>query len=92
MSDFDALLDEALEGEPEYDADTCVTAEELREIGISVPDSVPDCGWIPRHAIKYGDVGVDIGGTAVIANVAVTLSEPFRWINITVRLDGTQEV
>ena len=83
---LDEALDEALEGEPEYDADTCVTAAELREMGITVPDDVPDCGWIPRHAIKYGEIGVDIEGTTMVANVGVAISEPFRWINVTVDL------
>lgn len=85
---LDEALDEALEGEPEYDAATCVTAAELRDLGLTLPESIPDCGWVTRSSLKFdaekmGDL---------ILSAKLVFSEPFRWINLTVRLDGTQEV
>jgi hypothetical protein len=34
----------------EYDEVTCITAAELRWMGIAVPEDTPDVAWIPRAA------------------------------------------
>lgn len=38
----------------EYDPGTCVTAEELRAMGLDLPETVPDCAWLPRASVKVG--------------------------------------
>ena len=34
--------------EKKYDPELCITAGELRERGVPVPDDIPECGWILR--------------------------------------------
>lgn len=67
----------------EYNAATCVTAGELRAMGISVDAAVPDVGWVPRTAVEYGapDVAVDPNDRrCVITTIPVTFHAPWRWV------------
>jgi hypothetical protein len=38
---------------PDYNPVTCITACELREIGLELPDEIPDCAWVPREAVHW---------------------------------------
>jgi hypothetical protein len=35
-----------------YDPETCITAKELRDAGIPIPDAIPDEGWIPSGTMR----------------------------------------
>lgn len=35
----------------EYDSEKCVTAGELRQLGIPIPEGIPDVAWVPRTAL-----------------------------------------
>jgi len=72
--------------EPEYDEVTCITAGELRAAGAVVPENIPDCGWVPRHALRY-EVGKATGDPATgrfSVGIGVTFLQPFRWLEVTV--------
>jgi hypothetical protein len=69
--------------EPEYNEHDCITAQELREAGVPVPDNIPDCGWIPREAWKWRveDI-VEISEGRGRATIVVKFTEPFRWAEV----------
>ena len=72
----------------EYNPKTCVTAGELRAMGIPIPERVPDVGWIPRTAMRW--TGAAPGATTEeekaqgILNLSleVRFTEPFQWIDV----------
>ena len=35
-----------------YDPKTCVQVGTLRDMGIAVPDDIPDCAWTPRDSMR----------------------------------------
>lgn len=73
-------------GEPVYDADTCITAGELRAMGCTLPDTIPDCGWVPRSAMIVS-TAVDksrCDEQILAVDAKITLTEPFRWIEVPV--------
>jgi len=66
----------------DYDAATCITAGELREMGCEIPAKVPDCAWVPRHAMIMGDVSARLDPLRDTLDCTVLLSfaQPFRWV------------
>jgi len=75
--------------EPEYDEKTCITAGELRHIGIDIAKDIPDVAWIPRssmiitdHEISYDKPDDDPDGT-VTGVLHFQITEPFRWYRAT---------
>ena len=70
----------------EYNPDTCITAGELRAMGASILDTIPDCAWIPRHALKPLSYSVEAVTVDAATRFDVTwqceITEPFRWITI----------
>lgn len=81
---------------PEYDEETCVTAGELRAAGIPVPESVPDCGWIPRGSMVPGPEAPTVShdpATGVFSvQIPFGFSQPFRWIEVDLVAKTTREV
>lgn len=74
----------------EYDPETCATAGELRAAGYPIPESVPDCGWIPRHAIRVEAAG---GGSIapdgrMTISLRATFTMPFQWIAVAIEQDA----
>jgi hypothetical protein len=75
------------ETEPEYDATTCITAGELRDLGIAIPDSIPDCGWVKRSAMFFKPSpqpppnAEDIKNNILRVDLSVGFHEPFHWIS-----------
>lgn len=67
----------------EYDPETCITAGELRKVGlINLPDNVPDCAWIPRWAYELGvdectESDEEQGQVGI--RMTVRFTQPFRW-------------
>jgi len=73
--------------EPTYDPVTCITACELRAIGVPIPAHVPDCGWIKRTAISMKPVAVkatpgEIAQGMMTVNLETVITQPFRWIEL----------
>lgn len=75
----------------EYDPKIHITAGELRAAGATIPDNIPDCGWVPRSALTISRVvHVDPArvpedmGAGALPNIELVTSttEPFRWIEI----------
>lgn len=67
-----------------YDPLTCITAEELRDCGIPVPETVPDCAWVPDESIKT-DVECGPGDREddIKCVFTYTFLSPFRHLQIT---------
>lgn len=67
-----------------YDSEKCITAGELRGMGLLIPEEVPDCGWIHRGAYKIeaGDVQLKDDGYGFGMDLKVTITEPFRWVSV----------
>jgi hypothetical protein len=76
-----------------YDPQKHITAGELRQVGITIPEHVPDCAWTPRHAISFGEVAVDRGTDPDVMNVSVDveLGRPFLWTRVEVEVDAPAE-
>jgi len=66
----------------EYDPETCWTAAELRAINIPIPDTVPDCGWVPRGAVQWTDVKTVPGEhpDVLVMDMTVKFHQPFHWL------------
>lgn len=69
----------------EYNPTTCITAGELRSMGIPIPESIPDCGWVQRLSIEFkppSHVEADDEGKVKFA-FNVKIHEPFHWVTTT---------
>jgi hypothetical protein len=66
-----------------YDEATCVTAGELRAMGVPVPEKIPDCGWVPTHAVRWGPPNASMEGDTVFVELGVSFLEDFRWVELT---------
>lgn len=78
--------------EPTYDAATCITAGELRSCGVPVPENIPDCGWLPRAAMRVRNVASestaeDIAAGRLCVGMDVEFMQPFRWLQVTLTVD-----
>jgi hypothetical protein len=77
--------------EPEYDERTCITAGELRGMGCEIPSDIPDCGWVPRSALRFGELACTSSPDDCKTGVwkgrcMVDVVEPFRWIELDVTI------
>jgi hypothetical protein len=76
----------------DYDPRTCVTARELRGIGMTLAETIPDCAWVPRDSILYSDPEVVPGEPKAIAiGLKVTFTVPFQFIEVTFSIDEAKE-
>lgn len=70
----------------EYDPATCITAGELRAVGVPVPDNIPDCGWVPRWAWTFKAEPAEHQAAqspdVISMEVSHRFSEPFRWVDV----------
>ena len=74
----------------EYDAETCITARELRAMGCDISEEVPDCAWVPRSSIAISLGGVEphpSDADCAVVTVNLRCAEPFRWVSMTVDVD-----
>jgi len=71
----------------EYNENTCITAWELRELGMDLPKTIPDYGWIPRtsFSFKAGEMRADVIDT-MTCEVIVEITEPFKWYQADIAL------
>jgi hypothetical protein len=75
----------------EYNEETCVTAGALREVGVPIPENVPDCAWVPRWSFRPEVVqgsAHDDGQGRMSIGIAVRFDEPFRWVEGTFQVGG----
>jgi hypothetical protein len=81
---------------PEYDPATCITAGELRAVGIPVPESVPDCGWIPRGSMAPGPeeptTSYDPATGIITAMIPTCFTQPFRWFELDLATNTVRHV
>lgn len=72
----------------EYDEATCVTAGELRAVGLSIPENIPDCAWVLRSSIRISLKNIEVVSTGPdkLADphigLTVEFTQPFNWISI----------
>jgi len=79
----------------QYDPETCITAGELRAMGVPVEQETPDCAWVPRSAVRFGrSTVVAVDGDRFDVESSVEFDRPFKWINVEIHLtradDGQQ--
>ncbi len=75
----------------EYDPQTCVTAEELRAVGLELPESIPDCAWVLRGSIHFALKDTEQSDLKdLFIGVTVEFCEPFRWISVNFTIEGAQ--
>jgi hypothetical protein len=67
--------------------DEPVSAGWLRECGIPVPDSIPDCATVPRSSMKMRMAGWRADGDMLTMDMRVTFDERFKWFEATVIVD-----
>ena len=79
-------MDKLIDTHPEL----CITAGELRQAGAKgIEPHVPDCAWLPRHSMRMGEVRAvkGRGPRGFKIEWDVTFTEPFRWVELTVKAD-----
>lgn len=75
--------------ECEYDERTCITAGELRALGLAIPASIPDPGWVRRASIRWlpgkcTSTAQDLREGRFSISMQAEFTEPFEWISIRV--------
>ena len=64
-----------------YDAATCVTAGELREVGHMVPLTIPDVAWVPLSSLVFASNDARQGDSGSITwDMALYIAAPFKWV------------
>jgi hypothetical protein len=71
--------------------ETPISAGWLRECGIPIPESIPDCATVPRSAMRMEMVGSSASGGVMTAQMQVTFSEAFKWVEATVTVDDDHD-
>jgi hypothetical protein len=75
----------------EYDEVTCITAGELRAQGFPILESIPDCGWIHRHSMRFHPGKCELyadDSTRIHVSISVEYTEAFRWIEFSITIDN----
>ena len=76
----------------EFDPETCITAGKLRSMGIIVPGSVPDCGWVHKYSIVrvYIEPRTQSDSNVLGRYFRLAFTEEFKWVtvNLTVSPPG----
>jgi hypothetical protein len=66
----------------EYDPKTCITAAELRGLGVFIPEGIPDCAWAPRAAVHVDQGEVAFDGDMLHWTATVRIDAPLRWVEV----------
>ena len=76
----------------EYSTKSCITAGELREQGIEIEEHIPDCAWMSREGVRYGELEVsqDDDHTFHYTQV-VYFDKPLRWLTLRVEIDKEKD-
>lgn len=60
-----------------------VSAGELRQLGLNVPDGVPDCATVRRSAIRMKVSDTQCSPSTISFGVDVEILDAFEWVEIT---------
>lgn len=65
-----------------------ITAGELREMGLPIPESIPDCASIPRSAMKWTvvDAATTADDKTVVLKLNVAFTANFEWVQLDIVL------
>ena len=68
----------------EYDERTCTTAGEYREMGLAIPEIIPDCAWVPTHSVIPGKVKCykSKKPDTIEASMEWVFTLPFNWVTV----------
>ena len=70
----------------DFNARTCITAEQLRSIGLEIPESIPGCAWISRSSIQIGPGVASHDKETLSCTSPVSFTEDFKWVEIDVTI------
>lgn len=60
-----------------------ITAGELRAMGCTISDTVPDCAWVPFWAVQIeSGEATDVGGGKINVPLKLTLLQPWQWVTV----------
>lgn len=69
--------------DPKYDPVMCITAGELRALGAQLTPDIPDCAWVRRSALKFGEPKAVVCDDGTMNGVLIlTISDRFQWLEI----------
>jgi hypothetical protein len=70
-----------------------IHAGELRALGATIDERIPDCAWVNRAAMhwKVAYTKLEANGT-LNASIDVTFDEPFKWVEATVTIGEAKEI
>ena len=77
----------------EYSPLTCITAGELRDMGCDIMVNIPDCAWVPRRCVRFGEVNVthadEAARTLDIIDIigTIEIQTHFRWIEVNAKIE-----
>lgn len=67
-----------------------VSAAELRAMGFTVPESIPDVATVPFSAIKMSSVESDAGG-ALNVTVRFEVDAPWEWVELDLTVKSKED-
>ena len=76
----------------EYDPETCLTAVEIRALGVELPENIPDIAWVPRWAMRTELGEASDGDTPGSVTIRISFLVPFAWIELRFQVDADGNV
>ena len=72
-----------------YNPETCITAKEFRDMGVELPQNIPDWAWIGRTGYVVGiDDSRSVSGNPetgqITIHTRIRFTQSFRYISLTV--------
>jgi hypothetical protein len=76
-----------------FDPKTCITAGDLRWMGISLPEDIPDCAWVKRSALQLSleSIRDGSGDRNLILDFTVQFEQPLQWISMDLYIEGDKD-
>lgn len=72
----------------DFDPATCVTAKQMRTLGFSIPETIPEEAWLPKDAISFTKPRMHhISEETLVGTVDVRIQQPFRWVTTRAQVD-----
>ncbi len=65
----------------EYDENTCITAGYFRDIGLYIPETIPDDAWVSKLSVKDFFKIEKTGEQSFKFIYGLEFTEPFKWLN-----------
>lgn len=52
-------------------------------MGVTVPDDIPDCAWIPRDSLEcFEEPQIVAKGDLIVVTGKLKTTQPFKWIEV----------